>query len=105
MTPIRLVAAVSIDNGVEALSLFDHSIKSEHFITIFPQIESYGNNYKLLADRATWHTSDLVKEQMTDFNERMILNVTSAPFLNGIELVFSQFKGNYRRLRLNDHVN
>jgi hypothetical protein len=60
--PWKMVAAVSMEYGMEAAILYDEHIDSRRYIQIFEQIEKNGKDFVLLGDQASWHTSKFTKK-------------------------------------------
>lgn len=65
----------------------DH-VNGNNFIEIFELIKAHGEQYSVLFDQASYHTSRATKEYCHSNNITCILNPQYEPDLNPIEKVF-----------------
>lgn len=98
--PIHLIAAVSLQNGLEAARLAMTPINSANFSEIFEDIVSEGAEAVLFGDNASWHRSHFTRSQLNLHSLTMIYNLPYTPQLNPIERVFSMLKSRFRAYRL-----
>jgi hypothetical protein len=96
----HVVAAVSMEYGLEAYQLHKYSVTSKRFLRILPSLKRIGPDFVLFGDSASWHRSKLVKKRLERENLNFIYNIKCQPDLNAIEKVFLMIKTKFKRLKL-----
>lgn len=86
--PWQMVTAVSEEFGLEASIIFDQPIDSKMFVQIYDQIKSYGEDFVMFGDNATWHNSKFTKAFLKARQSDIIFNLPYLPIMNPIETVF-----------------
>ena len=100
-----MVAAVSYENGLEAALLFEDHINSESFCQILRPVASFGKEFVLFGDNASYHDSSYTKKKLNNYKTKMIKNLVNTPTLNPIETTFLQIKTLFKGIRLNRYKN
>ena len=90
---LSLLAAVSMQFGLEAYLLFNNRIDSTMFLQLVPEIKSkFGGNFALFMDNASYHKSEIVRKCLLEANVPAIYNLVATPVLNPIEQYFGVLK-------------
>ena len=86
-----MVAAISVDRGIDGVMVFEEAVKTETFIEFIETLrERNGNNHlNVFLDNLTVHHTVKVKEACEKNNIQLIYNVPYRYDFNPIELVFS----------------
>ena len=101
-TPLALLAAVSVEGGLETSMIFEKSVNSQRFIEFLDKIAMMhqGTKIAILMDNLSVHHSKVVKTHMRELGFKAIFNVPYSPQYNPIELVFGLIKHRFKKLRL-----
>ena len=88
---MAVVAAISVDRGVDCAMIFDEAVKTETFIQVIEALrQSNGNKHlNVFLDNLAVHRTADVVEAYHKNNIQAIYNVPYRYDLNPIELVFS----------------
>jgi len=104
---LAVVAAISVDRGIDCVMIFDEAVKTETFIQFIETLRQGNGNRHLnvFLDNLAVHRTTEVKEAYDKNNIQAIYNVPYRYDFNPIELVFSQVKRVFRKAKLNAFIN
>ena len=100
-TTLALLAGISKENGLEHFQIFEKSVNTAKFKEYLAGLRAANPDKKicLFMDNLGAHICNASMEEMKKLKFRWILNVRYSPQWNPIELVFSQFKANFKAAR------
>ena len=98
--PLTACCAISRENGIEVLNIYEGHINQQRFSEIMPVIGHFGKNVLLIGDQATWHKGPDVTKEMNKINAGMVFNPAWNPYLNAIETVFAWLRKKYNSIRI-----
>ena len=98
---LALLAGISRKNGLEHSQVFEDSVDTDKFIGYLAELRAANPESKIaiFMDNLSAHKANRSKEAMRSHGFRWILNVPYSPSTNPIELVFSEVKANFKKLR------
>ena len=88
---LAVVAAISIDRGVDAVMIFDQAVNKEMFVDFLHALhkDNKGKVVHVFMDNLQVHRTELVRQQMAQWKMQAIWNVPYRFDFQPIELVFS----------------
>lgn len=89
---VRIVAAVSAENGLEVLDVHDEYINSVIFSQVVTKVKKKGARFVLFGDNVSYHHSKWIQEVYKENDTEMLLSVGWCPMLNPIENFFLHLK-------------
>lgn len=98
VSKVWLVAAISLEKGVDALHLSPGSPNSTNFEQLVTALAKRGSKFIVFGDNASYHNSKHMKEVYRKFKTSFVSNVAYTPELNCIEHYFNILKECYKRL-------
>ena len=102
MKSLALIAAASIDRGVEIYQIYRRSIDSTAYIEFLEGIAKLypGEDVAIFLDNMRVHRSKKTGEAYKRLGIIPIFNIPYSPQFNGIEGVFNMIKASYKRYLL-----
>ena len=98
--PTYIVAAISVEYGVEAVNVYDKSINGKMFGQVLRNVKLLGDNFVLFGDCVKYHTSNYMKNLYALTNSSFIESIPYTPILNPIERYFCALKAVFKRRKL-----
>jgi DDE superfamily endonuclease len=95
-----LIAAVSVDRGVDHFRVHPRSVRTNEFVSFIEDLAAKQGGHKLAVfmDNMRVHRSKIAMETMSKLGIEAVYNVPYSPQFNGIEAVFSMAKACYKRM-------
>ena len=104
VSPVNLIAAISEENGLEAIVTTAEFVNAEIWVTILQQIILHGKRFILFGDNVSWHTARVSLREYAKYNTFFLRNVPYTPELNPVEDYFNILKLKYKSLWLKSVV-
>jgi len=102
------VICASNDKKIICIHKMKGSANAKKFMDFLKEVTEKVKNKYLLMDNARIHHSIIIKEYMKSNNKNnneILYNIPYNPETNPIELIFSQVKGNYRKMNNKNGLN
>ena len=102
LPPVRAIAGVSPQRGVEHLALHGTAITHQHIMDFLHDLQRLNGRQKLAVywDNVNIHKAGNVTDLCRQLDIRLLWNIPYYPDTNPIEACFSVVKGYFRRRRL-----
>ena len=107
LPPVRVIAGVSPQKGVEHIAFVDTAITHEHIMAFLSHLHQLHHNIRIAVywDNVNIHKATNVGTLCGQLDIRLVWNIPYYPDTNPVEACFSNVKGYYRRKRLEALVN
>lgn len=89
---VHAIAAISEENGIEALITDIEHTNTDLFLQIIDEIKVNGDHFTLFFDNVSYHVSKDAKKVYEDENIGYIASIVGVPELNPIESFFLRVK-------------